>query len=206
MKENIKNIILTPVALIFDYLCAYIGFVFLSVCNQIIVGLNLNDTVFDQLIGNLTFRSFEGLVFIGFLYFLYIDLKTLLSRKLNQIQEYQHLENFSSKGKLLLNKAFNIFKKVPFENSLKDSIKIYLLRILLVFIAILPLYLFQFFIFSFSLSPFLTALLTLTILLGAAFSYQFDTKLGKLIEQYFLKYISLMKPDQLESLQKKCST
>ena len=206
MKENIKDILLIPIALIFDYLCAYIGFVFLSVCNQIIVGLNFNDTVFDQLIANLTFRSFESLVFIGFLYFIYIDLKTLLSRKLNQIHEYQQLENYSSKGKLLLNKAFNIFKKVPFENSLKDSIKIYLIRILLVFIAMLPFYLFQLFIFSFSIAPFLTVLVTLTILLGAAFSYQFDTKYGKLIEQYFLIYISLMKPDQLESLQKKCNT
>jgi hypothetical protein len=206
MKENIKDILLTPIALIFNYLCAFIGFVFLTVFSQIIVGLNFNDNTFDQLIGNLTLRSFEGLVLIGFLYFLYIDLKTLISRKLIQIQEYEHLKNYSSKRKLLLNMAFNIFRKVPFENSLNESIKIYLLRILLIFIAILPFYIFQLFIFSFSLAPFLTVLLTLIILFGAALSYQFDTKLGKRIEKYFLTYISLMKPDKLDSLQKKCST
>lgn len=206
MKDNIKDILLTPIALISNYMCAYIGFVFLTVCSQVIIGLNFNDSIFDQLIGNLTFRSFEGLVFIGFLYFLYIDLKTLISRRLNQIQEFERLETYSSKRKLLLNKVFNIFKKLPFENSLKESILIYLLRILLVFIAILPLYIFQLFIFFFSLAPFLTSLMTLTILFGAAFLYQFDTKLGKKIEHYFLKYINLMKPDDLKILQKKCST
>ncbi len=206
MKNNIKDILLIPIAFLLNYLFASIGFVVLTICNQIFIGLNFSGTDFDKLIGNLTLNSFESLIFLLFLYFLGIDLKTLILRNSNQTQEYEGLERYSSKGKLLLNLAFNIFKKAPFENSLKLSIKVYLLRILLVIIVMLPLYIFQLLLFSFSLAPFLTALLTLVILFGAALSYQFDTKIGKMIEKYLLEYISLMKPDHLESLQKKCST
>ena len=206
MKNNIKDIFLIPIAFVFNYLFAYIGFVVLTACNQIIVSMNFSESDFDQLMGNLTIKSFEGIIFLFFLYFLSIDLKTLISRNSNQVQEYESLENYSSKGKFLLNIAFNIFKKVPFEYSLKHSIRIYFLRMLLIIIVILPLYLYQPYISLFSLFPFLTALLTLIILLGAALLYQFDTKVGKRIEQYFLMYISWIRPDKLRTLQKRCST
>ena len=206
MKNNIKDILLIPIAFVFNYLFAYIGFVVLTACNQILISMNFGESDFDQLIGTLTFKSFEGMIFLFFLYFLSIDVKTLISRNSNQVQEYESLENYSSKGKFLLNMAFNIFKKVPFENRLKHSIRIYFLRILLIIIVMLPLYLYQPYMFLFSSFPFLTAFLTLIILLGSALLYQFDTKIGKRIEQYILRYISWIKPDKLITLQKRCST
>lgn len=206
MKNNLKDISLIQLAFVLNYLYAYIGFVVLSSCYHILNGYNLSETDFDKLTGILTFKSFESMIFILFLYFLCIDVKTLMSRKSNRSQEYESLENYSSKGKLILNRAFNIFKKIPFEYGLKHSIRIYFLRILLVTIVMLPLYIFQLFIFLISIFPVLSALLTLTILLGAALLYLFDTKIGRRIEQFLLNCIIWMKPDKVEILQNRRST
>jgi magnesium-transporting ATPase (P-type) len=206
MKDSFKDILLIPLAAIINIISAFFGHTVLWFCNRIIIDKNFDDTSLDQLLGDLAVRSFESLMLIGFLYFLFIDFKTLISRNIKQCNELAQLEKYSSSEKLLLNKAFNIFKNVPFENNSLTSIKIYFLRILLIIIVILPLYVFQFFLFLFSLAPFTIPLFTLVILLGGALLYQFDTKVGKLLELYFIKFIEKIKPDKIELLKKDSNT
>ncbi len=206
MKDHIKDIILIAVAIGYNYIFAFIGFLFLTVLNQVIISLNFNNSYFDHLIGNLTILSFEGLTFLLFLYFVLIDLKTILSDNRVLKEEYEELESHSSKGKLLINKAFNTFCKLPFENSIRHAFQIYLLRILLITTVLLPLYISQVGIYFLTIAPMTTAILSLVILLGAALLYQFDTKMGKLIEQYVLKYKELLTPENIEVIKGKLRT
>ena len=206
MKSAIKDILLISISIGLNIIAAYVGFIILTVFNQIIIGMNFTDSVLDKLLGKLSFMSFEGLIFIGFVYFLYLDIKTLLSSNVEQINELSSLEKYSTKGKLLLNQSYNKFKKVPFENTFRQFLKIYPIRILLVFILILPFYIYYIFLFLFNIVPFLLAPLTLIILLGSALLYQFDTKLGKKLEYCFIKYTSKITPDKIEDLIQKSNT
>jgi hypothetical protein len=206
MKNRVKDIFLSPIAIIFNLIWASIGFLFFSLCNQMAVGLTAGGSDIDQFLDQLAIRSLEGFIFLGFICFFITDLKTLFTRSKQQYVEFIKLEKFSSDGKLLLNQALNIFYRLPFEYSLNRCVKIYLFRIFLAFILILPIYIYYILIYFFSISPFITALITITVLFGSALLYLFDTKIGKRLEQYFFAYKTFFRPDQIKDLQRKLNT
>ena len=123
MKSAIMDIFLIPISIVLNIISAYFGFAILTIFNQIVIGMNFTDSVLDKLLGNLSFMSFEGLIFLGFLYFLFLDIHTLLSRREEQINELSILEKYSTDGKQLLNQSYNTFKKVPFENPFRQFLK-----------------------------------------------------------------------------------
>ena len=135
---------------------------------------------------------------------------TLCNKNQASTMEIERLETYSTKGKLLLNKAFNIFNKVPYEYNLKTIPLVYSVRFVIVLTCVIPLYLlmvyFAFYIYLLDKSDLLSMLfgfLTVGIALSLALLYLYDTKIGKNIEIYFKKFEYFLKPDRIKELKNK---
>lgn len=197
-KSIFRDIVLLFVTLSFNILLIFLTLKLINNINGFLLSIVYEKSIADDLFMKIHLLSLNGIFFILFCFFIYLDMKIFYLKRGDKSWSTRVEKNSILGNKEFINKSYNVYKRVPIEYPINQIIKIYLLRFLIIFLIMLPLYLVIGFMYFFINAPFVTSVLTIFVFLFVALSYLFGTKIGKEIEIRSKNFINRFKPDELK--------
>ena len=199
-KMNYKNIF-RDLTLFFGSLLLNILFIFfflkfLNNINELLLNIIYEKSLLDDLLKKIHLFSLNGIFLLSFCYFIYLDIQTVFSRKDNEFCDSKADKNLTFGQKEFINKAYNLYNRVPIEYSLYQAVKIYLKRLLLILMIMSPFYISSVVLYLLLIAPTLTSAIILFTLLSMAFLYLYDFTVVKKIGIYCKNFINRFVPDR----------
>lgn len=198
LKDIYKDLILFCGSMLLNLLLVFLMLKIVKNINVLLLGLIYGNNSLDYLLMKIHTISLSGIFFISFCYFIYLDLKTIfLNRSGGPWKNKSENETLFGK-KEYINKAYNLYNKTPIEYPLNQTIKIFIRRLYLAFLVLLPFYMLTVIIYLFLIAPLVMSVIILVVFFGTAFLYLYEFKAGKKLERNIKNFINKLKPDEIE--------
>jgi hypothetical protein len=193
-KEIFRDSILFCGSTLLNLLLVFLVLKFVRNINELILSLLYENNSLDNLLLKIHTLSLSGIFFLSLCYFIYLDMKTIIINRSGVPRKNKPL--FGKKE--YINKAYNLYAKIPIEYPLNQTVKIYIRRLYLAFFVLLPFYMLTVIIYIFIIAPLVMSVAVLVIFLGTAFLYLYEFKVWKKLEKYISNFINKLKPDEIE--------
>lgn len=197
-KAIFRDSILFCGSLLLNLLFVFSLFKFVRNINILLLGIVYGNSSFDSVLMKIHTLSLNGIFIISFCFFIYLDLKTILTSRGEGSWRNKTESELSLGKKEYINKAYNLYDRIPIEYPLNQTAKIYAKRLYLTLMMMLPFYMLAVVTYLFLIAPIAISVAIIIVFLGAAILYLYDFQAMKKLETSFRDFFNRFKPDEIK--------